>query len=601
VKSLGELAEQLLLNCGSKGGAAVFRDVHTLRERTRHEGDGFITITLPNFCSDFERCLAEGRVVPGLFLSFRKEKSGIPSFLKGFLHHVFGPDGSLRSNPSILHISLIRQICLYGKKILRPCSPSRTQGAIERFISVDKDCVVPEFSCTWTRVFRLIVDSLAIVPEGDSFLLRPRHGPGATTDRLIGNAKWTNRTWTERLEQCGYTFHRSRFGRDEPLWDPQGYLDPQDQAVYLSPECEPPVKVVLVPKTQKSPRVIAIESTAVQYAQQGLKAILVDAIENSDLTAGHVIFDDQLTNQILALEGSMSGRYATVDLSDASDRISLGHIRALFQSMPKFLEWIEACRTARAVLPGGEVIALRKFASMGSALTFPLEALMFFSSIVASRLEARGIYPTVSSVREYGQEVYVYGDDLIFPADEAPAICADLEAHGFKVNRRKSFWTGKFRESCGADAYDGELVTPTYLRRDLPADRSDASGILSTVAVANHLEHGGLFNAAAPLRKRVEQILGRLPKVSPDSPAIGWWSHSEATIPSRWNKRLHRVEYRCWSAYSTRVEDPLEGSDALAKCFLLLGSPDPADWEHLEYTDRPYGLTLRRRWTPYPL
>jgi len=79
VKSLVELLELLVLDCARKSGAALSRDVVTLRDRVSHEGDSFITITLPAFCADFEKSLALGRVAPGAWLSFGKQSSGVPA------------------------------------------------------------------------------------------------------------------------------------------------------------------------------------------------------------------------------------------------------------------------------------------------------------------------------------------------------------------------------------------------------------------------------------------------------------------------------------------------------------------------------------------
>lgn len=36
--------------------------------------------------------------------------------------------------------------------------------------------------------------------EIDNFSLSPRHGSGATSDRLRGNRKWTFPTWHQRLQ-----------------------------------------------------------------------------------------------------------------------------------------------------------------------------------------------------------------------------------------------------------------------------------------------------------------------------------------------------------------------------------------------------------------
>jgi hypothetical protein len=88
---------------------------------------------------------------------------------------------------------------------------------------------------------------------------------------------------------------------------------------------------------------------------------------------------------------------------------------------------------------------------MGSALCFPIESVAFFIAIVSIRLASAGVRITPSTVRKYSERVYVYGDDLIVPADEAPAISSALPLFGFKVNAHKSFWSGNFRESCGMD------------------------------------------------------------------------------------------------------------------------------------------------------
>jgi hypothetical protein len=318
-------------------------------------------------------------------------------------------------------------------------------------------------------------------------------------------------------------------------------------------------------------------------------------------------------------------------MKEASDRVSLAHVEALFAEAPKFLELLLAARSPCVQLPDGNVIPLRKFASMGSATCFPVEALVFFTGIIASRCRRLGRFPVAQLVRELGQAVYVYGDDLLVPSDEASAICDDLEAFGLKVNRRKSFWTGKFRESCGVDCYDGSEVTPVYLRRDLPADRLDTSGILSSVSTARQLSKAGYHGTAAVLRSAVERHLGRLPyvrevpkdlaawmgvcRLSRGSPAIGWDHHSEVVPARDWHLDYQRPVYWHWVATSIAQRDPLTGDPALAKCLSAMaarsspsnqGDPGwrPTDYlcpsdvadDHLDWSSRPYSLTLERRW-----
>jgi len=604
VKSLSDLLEDLLADASEKSGADLDRDVNTLRSRVKHEGESFITLTLPAFCKDFERSLADGRVGPQAFPSFKKVRSGIPAFLQGLLSGVFDQQGNLLETPSVDCIRLIRQICLFGKKINRPCTRARILDATEKYLQCDDEVVAPQESQLlryYRRVADIIVSDLDLDLEG----LIPRHGPGATQEHISGNQKWRFTSWSRRLEDVGFT--RQLFARavqsDENLED--GFVEPR----LVDPEDEPPVRVVFVPKTQKTPRVIAVEPVCMQYAQQGLKDVLVGALEKGVFTCGHLNFRDQSVNQNLAVTASLDGYFATLDMAEASDRVGLRHVEILFAHNPAFLAWVMAARSARAELPTGEVTLLKKFASMGSALCFPVEALVFYTSIIASRLLRQGTFPTRRSVLSLGRSVYVFGDDLIVPADEAPAICADLESLGFKVNRNKSFWTGKFRESCGSDCYAGEQVTPVYLRHDPPRDRKDATAFVSSVATVNQLSQAGYLRAAASLKDEVERRVGfKLPTVPENSAAIGWHFHSEVVPPRRWNKYLQRAEVLCWVPVTPKQPDPLSGDAALAKAFRLIkGSPrtlrefqalSPIDSEHLDVSPRRYALTLKRRWVP---
>jgi hypothetical protein len=380
------------------------------------------------------------------------------------------------------------------------------------------------------------------------------------------------------------------------------------------------VRVVFVPKTQKTPRVIAVEPVCMQYAQQAYSKELVDGLERSPYTAGRVNFRDQTVNQFWAREASKTGKLATIDLSEASDRVSMAHVELMLESFPNLLEGWKACRSTRAELPNGRVISLKKFASMGSALCFPVESLIFFTLIIAARLVQAEQVPTKRSVLNAGRDVYVYGDDLIVPADEAQAICEHLEAFGLRVNTRKSFWTGRFRESCGVDCYAGVEVTPVYLRHDLPLDRTDASALVSLVATTNQLYSSGYVIASTVLKGAIEEILEEeLPEVTEDSAAIGWVHHSGALPRRRWNWKLQRREVRMLVPHSPVQQDPLDGDAALVKVARSIGqnlltSPRLSarevttslwNWmkgfiaraeDHLEVSPRPYALTLKRRW-----
>lgn len=571
MKSLASLLVHLLHDESRRCDVPVARDVETLKRRCRHEGDSFITITLAAYCAGFERSLDEGRLVPGSFGPFGALAAGTPKFLQGFLYRVFDKEtGVLLAAPAVDCIRAVRQICLFGKKVVRPCTPARLKAATQAYVDCDESVELSPTGKLWDRfgaVADILIGDLAL---DDDLLevIMPDHGPGATQEHITGNAKWEFKTWFERLDAAGISYQR--FAKGISSEAPDDSCKPE----LLEPEDEPPVRVVFVPKTLKTPRVIAVEPTCMQFVQQGLSRYLTEKIERSPLCAGHVNFRDQSINQDLALQGSKNGRWATMDMSEASDRVSMAHSQRLFASFPQLRALVDACRSMRAELPDGRILPLRKFASMGSALCFPVEALVFYTTIIASRLVRAGHYPTRAAVAKMARSVYVFGDDLIVPSDETSAIREDLEALGFKVNTRKSFANGKFRESCGMDAYDGVPVTPVYLRRDVPTDRGDASGIVSAVATANQLYQLGYYRTAAALRKAVEGLTGTLPEVRATSPAVGWHAaHSTWQPPTRWNKRLMRWEHLVLVPITPRLSDPLEGEAALSKCYRKIGSP----------------------------
>lgn len=154
---------------------------------------------------------------------------------------------------------------------------------------------------------------------------------------------------------------------------------------------------------------------------------------------------DQTRNQRLALMGSLSGEYATVDLSSASDTIAY---ELVFDLLP--LEWAHALARGRTghCLYKGIRLTLGKFSSMGNGFTFPLESLIFWSLACA--------------VCSADETVNVYGDDIIVPTHRYAELFELLRVCGFTVNRDKSYHTGPFRESCGKDYFRGIDVRPFY-------------------------------------------------------------------------------------------------------------------------------------------
>lgn len=580
------------------------RDLETMRSRVEKEGISFFTITLPQFCNDFERSLADGKIDPTSFRSFRKNGS-IPAFLQGMIGRIFNREtGGIyyeqkEDIPTI--VGCVRQICRAFGKIEIGCTLQREQAAFSSYTAIEQSfhvfSVPEEVHSKFIRVASVLWGPMVSSIELAKCI--PKHGPGATAERLHGNAKYSWSSWHDRLEP-----YFPLIDNGYPLGCPS---DSEElQMVSIVPEAlELPVRVVSVPKTLKSPRIIAIEPCCQQYVQQGIRDALYRAIDGNWLTAGHVNFRDQSINQRLAMKSSKTGRLATIDLSDASDRVPHDLAMEMFQSNPDLRDAIEACRSTHAQLPDGQVIGpLMKFASMGSALCFPVEAMYFYTVCVVALLEIHNLPVTPQTCYKVSRGVHIYGDDIIVPTMYAVSVLDYLQKYNCKVNTNKTFCSGSFRESCGEDCYDGESVTPTYIRKQIPENRQQADRLISWTAAANSFYLKGYWRTASLMFKTIERILGPLPYVSENSSALGRISYLGYKSAERWNCDLQRFEIKAWVPSPVDRTDQLNGYGALMKCFITLAVrdeiPEPlvVTKQHLSRSALHGAVSLKRRWVP---
>lgn len=577
------------------------RDLITIKSRTENEGLSFLTITLSNFAQDFERSLEHGQISPYSFSGWKKNKS-LPAFLQGLMRNVFScTTGLLLDDPCINSIYFIRQICYLFKKVALPCTPKREYKAMQGYKLTEQSLseFTPDVSDVFIKVSELLWGNM--FSDFNHFDLIPKHGPGATVEHISGNQKYDIRFWHERLEPY---FPYSYFGvaNINHMCDAKYGLDSVD---FLDVESEKPVRVCAVPKTQKGPRIIAIEPVCMQYTQQSLSRYIISKIEKSNITRGHINFSDQSVNKRLAMKSSRDQKLACLDLSEASDRVPFSIIRSLISNEGLY-EALCACRSRRAQLPDKEVISLSKFASMGSAVCFPIEAIYFFSVIVSSMLERYELPVTLRNIKLVSRSVYVYGDDIFVPVDEVESVIRTLTRYFAKVNSHKSFWIGKFRESCGTDAYGGVDITPIYIRQELPYNRKQVSALLSSISTSNQFYLKGCWHTSSYFKRRVETILGKLNIVSDNSPALGWASFQrrlpECCLPynKRWNKDLQLFEFKTFVNRPIYKKDKITSWPALNKYFLTSQNRtqyDIVNKEHLIKSARSGTSSIKRRWT----
>jgi hypothetical protein len=199
-------------------------------------------------------------------------------------------------------------------------------------------------------------------------------------------------------------------------------------------------RVCFVPKSWKTERTIACEAEGNMFLQ-----LAFDKYAKRRLRKVGINLSDQTRNQELAKEGSIYGKFSTVDLSMASDTLGYNVVALLFNE-----EWFHYLRAIRSqsfeVYPGRKE-QYHKFSSMGNGSTFSVETLVFAAACHA-----------------VGSNHYsVYGDDIIIERAVVEDLLALLAFLGFVPNIEKTFIDGPFRESCGSHWYEGIDITPRYI------------------------------------------------------------------------------------------------------------------------------------------
>lgn len=199
--------------------------------------------------------------------------------------------------------------------------------------------------------------------------------------------------------------------------------------------------VTFVPKDAKTHRAIAIEPHVNIFVQKGVGAYI-----RRRLSSFGVHLRNQDINGQLARLSSKNGKFATVDLSMASDTLSIELVRLLLP--PPWFDLLDRIRSKWGKVGDSEWHLYSKFSSMGNGFTFELESLIFFA------------LATVSS----NEPVSVYGDDIIISSKDYLPFLELMSYVGFKVNTTKTYSNGNFRESCGKHYFNGTWVTPIYIK-----------------------------------------------------------------------------------------------------------------------------------------
>jgi hypothetical protein len=616
-------------------GRECERDLARILLLLSSRGTSYLTMELPAVGKIFDKSLSCGYLLPIHRAGFSpySNRSKIPVLYRGLWSKVFDDDGCLRIEPEVTAIRFLRQLFYAAKKVRINCNESRRKSAIRDVFRFEQSIrspslpwdgnslvghdlgllhfrdVEPKVSRGQPELFDF--ESPVALPadlwehvqyscdvlSGQLGFFEPdtasyRHGNGAVADSRGPTDKYRFPSWSARLESV---FPLAKFG-----YPNYGAWADMVSRGEVPSDFDGPCRLLTVPKDQKKPRVIACEPTSHQWCQQAIWRFLEERIPHTFLS-GSIRFRDQTQNQTMALDASRTQSHSTIDLSSASDSVSLWTVERTFRRNLSLLDALRSSRSAwlfyESPTGGKSYMALKKFAAMGAATTFPIQSLIYGALIVGVLSYISGRKPSSKLLRECGSRVSVFGDDLIVPIAAHEKVVQVLTALGFFVNHSKTFSIGNFRESCGIEAFNGSLVTPAYWLE--APDETRPSSVISCVATRNNFYSKGLFATAEFIESLLPGwIRKNLPLVGTDDGDFGLVTHygrSTSHLRSRWNANLHIVEKFAVAPRSKSTRTQVEGYSSLHQYFTE--APSPLTKWSSGVVKRPQ-TNLSLRWVP---
>lgn len=293
--------------------------------------------------------------------------------------------------------------------------------------------------------------------------LEPRHGPGAVMDASVRYAddKFVNYHEDARVQ---YLIRSRDLGC---MQDWCSKLLPQ-RAIRYS-------KFIAVAKSWKKMRGISAEPVELMFFQQAVFRELDEFFQKDVFWRERVNLHDQVASQRMC-RSAYNERYATIDLSAASDSVTLDLVKRVFKGT-RLLPWLLGTRSRYVCYPNGRILENSAFAPMGSACCFPVETMVF---VLIAELAAR------DSGVSNKKPCRVFGDDIICSTDAFTLTCAYLTELGFSINMKKSFGDCAYHEACGVEYYKSFNVRPIMFRGRPLGDRVSSTGLQLLQSYGKH-------------------------------------------------------------------------------------------------------------------
>jgi len=430
----------------------------------------FALRTLPSIGKAIEKAVIGSTVLELPAGSIPIDSTGstvLPEPFHGLFACVFHGDGTpsadFEGSYKSLSFKLLRQVFLAFSKVKdAECIASEEEEITNFYLRITSKPTIgtnPMFNSE-VRVARTLLSHVL----GDSEHDRPnglcaelaqwdtipfgKHGPGAVCGKEQGARKWDFESIPGMMEDIFQT------QPGDPVMVPYSRYGEQKAATLGYS------RLAIVPKDFRKHRLICIEPKELMFAQQGLMQVITQRVHAHPLARKAIDFRRQGLSQRLCRNDS----FATIDLADASDRLSVKLARLL---LPRdAFKLLCHCRS-RGILLGDRVVDnYQTLFTMGNALCFPIETLVFWSLSLAAMItrdlggQLEKFYADpIGFAAHY--RLRVFGDDIIVPKWAFEDVCLTLENAGFVVNAQKSCSDTPIREACGAYWYSGDDVTIT--------------------------------------------------------------------------------------------------------------------------------------------
>jgi len=555
------------------------RDFEYILSRANHEGLSFLTCSMPRLGKWYDSILSRIEkendsdtgeyVIPCGFKPHcnvkREDLFGdfsCPVFCRMLAYVIHDTRSSLRDRARI--IRAYRTLFYLYYKLEIPLTEEQLKTALQVWKDNESDLAslqLPDYYHEdLCRARELIAYVLGDARKAFTDFT-PRHGPGAVAGGEDNIAKWDSANYIPSLHRV-YPRYDVYFGFRSGGRISSAMCGEIISFVKRSREQRAISRLLFVPKDSRGPRTISCEPKELMFLQQGVSRNLMRNLHA--FSHGRINFVDQDVNGMLALTSSETGQFATIDLKDASDRVTTDLVLALFPEEAH--RYLLALRSESTLLPDGSLFeGHRKYAPMGSALCFPIESAVFWALAVVAGIRSGMSAPDAIA------STYVYGDDIIIRPQVFTPLCELFTRCGLLVNKSKSYVDGPFRESCGVDAWNGKLITPFKIKKDISRRSPDgnlAAAICEYCSTCYSLDYRAtgdyllnLVNAAYPGILVHDTQIGGLSVVDPCRPInLSDYKHG-------FDRRLCRVWVEGWVLTSPKEPVSLDGLSRLLRAY----------------------------------